>query len=74
MSGSYFGLLGAFIGVIAVPGRRLPQMAIHDLPGLVIWTAALALTAYLTIAGLSQLRKSTAGAPATADPSEVSIS
>jgi uncharacterized membrane protein len=56
MSGSYFGLLGAFIGVIAAPGRRLPQMAVHDLPGLILWTAALALTAGLTIAGIGQLR------------------
>lgn len=76
MSGSYFGLLGAFIGVIAVPGRRLPQMAIHDLPGLTAWTAALALTAGLTVAGLSQLRKGTPGAPRTTPstgPSRVSI-
>nr|WP_253185289.1 DUF2306 domain-containing protein [Pseudarthrobacter chlorophenolicus] len=32
MLGSYFGVLGAFIGVIAVPERRIPQMALHDLP------------------------------------------
>ncbi|MFJ4170009.1 DUF2306 domain-containing protein [Paenarthrobacter sp. NPDC089714] len=56
MTGSYFGLVGAFIGVIAVPDRRLPQMAIHDLAGLVLWVAALALTAGLTVAGLLQLR------------------
>lgn len=57
MTGSYFGLVGAFIGVVAVPDRRLPQMAIHDLPGLTLWTAALALTAGLTVAGLLQLRQ-----------------
>lgn len=59
MTGSYFGLVGAFIGVIAVPDRRLPQMAIHDLPGLILWVAALALTAGLTVAGLMQLRQKT---------------
>lgn len=57
MSGSYFGLVGAFIGVVAVPDRRLPQMAIHDLAGLTLWVAALALTAGLTVAGLMQLRQ-----------------
>ncbi|MFJ4029434.1 DUF2306 domain-containing protein [Paenarthrobacter sp. NPDC089989] len=56
MTGSYFGLVGAFIGVVAVPERRLPQMAIHDLPGLILWAAALALTAGVTVAGLLQLR------------------
>jgi len=56
MTGSYFGLVGAFIGVVAVPDRRLPQMAIHDLAGLTLWVAALALTAGLTVAGLMQLR------------------
>lgn len=57
MSGSYFGLVGAFIGVVAVPDRRLPQMAIHDLAGLTLWVAAVALTAGLTVAGLLQLRQ-----------------
>ncbi|MNI80460.1 hypothetical protein D3C73_1369930 [compost metagenome] len=57
MTGSYFGLVGAFIGVVAVPDRRLPQMAIHDLAGLTLWVAALALTAGLTVAGLMQLRR-----------------
>ncbi|MET3902481.1 DUF2306 domain-containing protein [Paenarthrobacter sp. 4246] len=60
MTGSYFGLVGAFIGVIAVPDRRLPQMAIHDLAGLTLWVAALVLTAGLTVAGLMQLRQKTA--------------
>ena len=62
MTGSYFGLLGAFIGVVAVPNRRLPQMAIHDFVGLSLWVAALALTAGVTIAGLMPVRrKSTPG-------------
>ncbi|PRB36087.1 hypothetical protein CQ020_22110 [Arthrobacter sp. MYb23] len=57
MTGSYFGLVGAFIGVVAVPDRRLPQMAIHDLAGLTLWVGALAVTAGLTVAGLMQLRQ-----------------
>ncbi|TVU59655.1 DUF2306 domain-containing protein [Paenarthrobacter nitroguajacolicus] len=64
MTGSYFGLVGAFIGVVAVPDRRLPQMAIHDLAGLTLWVAALALTAGLTIAGLRQMRQRTVPARA----------
>ena len=59
MTGSYFGLIGAFIGVVAVPDRRLPQMAVHDLVGLTLWVAALALTAGLAVAGLTQLRQKT---------------
>ncbi|KQR02130.1 hypothetical protein ASF74_19625 [Arthrobacter sp. Leaf145] len=59
MTGSYFGLIGAFIGVVAVPERRLPQMAVHDLVGLTLWVAALALTAGLAVAGLTQLRQKT---------------
>lgn len=59
MTGSYFGLIGAFIGVVAVPDRRLPKMAVHDLVGLTLWVAALALTAGLTVAGLTQLRQKT---------------
>lgn len=32
MTGSYFGLIGAFVGVLAVPSRRIPQLAIRELP------------------------------------------
>lgn len=31
MTGSYFGIIGALIGVILVPERRIPQLAMHDL-------------------------------------------
>lgn len=30
MRGSYFGLLGAFLGAVAVPQRSIPQLAAHD--------------------------------------------
>lgn len=54
MQGSYFGVLGAFIGVIAAPERRIPLMAAHDLPLLAAWAAALALTAVLTVVGATR--------------------
>jgi len=30
MMGSYFGLVGAMIGVVAVPSRLVPQMLMND--------------------------------------------
>ncbi|MFH5880242.1 DUF2306 domain-containing protein [Arthrobacter sp. NA-172] len=57
MTGSYFGLLGAFVGVLTVPSRRIPQLAIHELP--LLWLLILTLlgTSALTVIGISQLRK-----------------
>jgi uncharacterized membrane protein len=63
MKGSYFGVLGAFIGVVAVPDRRIPQMAIHDLAGLSLWIAAIALTAFFTVLGMSRLSADTKKSP-----------
>jgi uncharacterized membrane protein len=63
MLGSYFGVLGAFIGVIAVPERRIPQMALHDLPLLMLWLAALVLTAACTIVGTARLTRPAARKP-----------
>lgn len=57
MQGSYFGVLGAFIGVIVVPERRIPQMAVHDLPGLLVWIAAISLTVFFTVMGVLRLSK-----------------
>ena len=51
MTGSYFGVLGAFVGVVAVPDRRIPQMAVNDLPGLALWVACILLTAGFAVAG-----------------------
>lgn len=56
MTGSYFGLLGAFGGVLAVPERRIPQLAVHDLPVLSLWVLALVLAAGFTAAGAVRLR------------------
>jgi len=57
MTGSYFGLLGAFVGVLAVPSRRIPQLAIHELPLLGLLILVLLGTAAMTIFGIAQLRK-----------------
>jgi uncharacterized membrane protein len=34
MTGSYFGLVGALIGAVVVPQRRIPQWFLHDPVGL----------------------------------------
>ena len=57
MTGSYFGLIGALVGVLAVPARRIPQLAINDLPLLGIFILTLLGTAALTVAGVAQLSK-----------------
>ena len=57
MAGSYFGLIGAFVGVLAVPSRRIPQLAINDLPLLGLLVLALLGTAALTVIGVAQLIK-----------------
>lgn len=56
MAGSYFGLIGAFVGVLAVPTRRIPQLAIYDLPLLGLLVLVLLGTAALTILGVAQLK------------------
>ena len=47
MIGSYLGLLGAFIGVVAVPNRLIPQAFQND------WLGMLAVTAVIVGAGLA---------------------
>lgn len=58
MTGSYFGLIGAFVGVLAVPSRRIPQLAIYDLPLLGLLIPVLLGTAAMTLFGIAQLHKS----------------
>lgn len=60
MTGSYFGLIGAFVGVLVVPSRRIPQLAIHELPLLGLLVLVLLGTAALTVIGVAQLRKTQA--------------
>jgi hypothetical protein len=57
MTGSYFGLIGAFLGVLAVPSRRIPLLAIHELPLLGPLILILLGTAALTVIGIAKLRK-----------------
>lgn len=59
MQGSYYGILGAFAGVVAVPSRRIPQMAMFDLPSLITWVSLIAVVAFLVIgiAGMFSQKK-----------------
>ncbi len=57
MTGSYFGIAGAFIGVIVVPERRIPQMAIHNAPELTLWILILLASAAFTVYGAFQLKE-----------------
>ncbi len=57
MTGSYFGILGAFIGVVAVPDRRIPQMAVHDQLGFAIWLSCIILTGAFAIAGAALIAR-----------------
>lgn len=52
MIGSYFGSVGAFVGVVAVPTRRIPQLAMHQTPLFVLFVALLIASAALFICGL----------------------
>jgi uncharacterized membrane protein len=49
MTGSYFGLLAAFIGVASVPTRLIPQMAIHDVMRFIAFGACIVVSATLFI-------------------------
>jgi len=49
MTGSYFGLLAAFIGVASVPTRLIPQMALHDLLRFIAFTVCIIISASLFI-------------------------
>lgn len=57
MTGSYFGILGAFVGVIAVPSRRIPSMAVENPLALALWMSILALTAAFTVIGFYKILK-----------------
>lgn len=50
MRGSYFGLLGAFIGVVVVPWRLIPQMALHDLARLLVFAICIGASAVFFVA------------------------
>ncbi|CAA9361194.1 MAG: hypothetical protein AVDCRST_MAG36-2654 [uncultured Nocardioidaceae bacterium] len=51
MTGSWFGVVGAFVGAVAVPSRTVPQLAVHQ-PGLLaVWVAAVVLTTWVLVTG-----------------------
>lgn len=52
MIGSYFGAVGAFIGVIAVPTRRIPQLAMNHTPLFFLFIGLITISAGLFICGL----------------------
>lgn len=45
MRGSYFGLLGAFIGVVVVPSRLIPQLAMQETLKLTLFIVCVVLSA-----------------------------
>jgi uncharacterized membrane protein len=49
MTGSYFGLLGAFLGVVVFPTRLIPQLALHDPLRLVLVMVAIGLSGYFFV-------------------------
>jgi uncharacterized membrane protein len=57
MTGSYFGLLAAFIGVASVPTRLIPQMAINDLMQFLAFSACIIISATLFILAVIGLIK-----------------
>ena len=55
MTGSYFGLVGAFIGAVAVPSRQVPQLSVHH-PGQFVAGIAVDLAVALFILWLAGVR------------------
>ncbi|HJQ44538.1 MAG TPA: DUF2306 domain-containing protein [Jatrophihabitantaceae bacterium] len=49
MTGSYFGLVGAFLGAVTVPVRAIPQLAVHYPELLAVATAGCATVAAAVI-------------------------
>lgn len=58
MTGSYFGLIGAFIGAVVVPSRHVPQLAVNEPVSLAFAIALCVASAVLVIrvAGRTQNR------------------
>jgi uncharacterized membrane protein len=51
MTGSWFGVVGAFIGAVAVPSRTLPQLAVHQPWLLAGWVAVVLVATYVLVVG-----------------------
>lgn len=52
MIGSYFGAIAAFVGVIVVPTRRIPQLAVNQTPLFLLFIGLILVSAALFICGL----------------------
>lgn len=50
MRGSYFGLVGAFLGAVLVPQRAIPQLLVHRPLLLAVGTLAVAVSAVTVVA------------------------
>lgn len=64
MAGSYVGLIGAFVGVVSVPSRRVPQLAAHQPLIFLAAVAVVGASAATLVATLTRHRKT---APAAAN-------
>jgi uncharacterized membrane protein len=66
MTGSYLGLLGAFLGAVAVPTRHIPQWAVHQPLGLGLAAAGCVLVsvALIALSRRSKLVKTSVDTPA----------
>jgi uncharacterized membrane protein len=51
MTGSWCGVVGAFVGAVAVPSRTIPQLALHQPWLLAGWVAAVLAAAYVLVVG-----------------------
>lgn len=52
MIGSYFGAVAAFVGVIVIPTRRIPQLAVHQTPLFFLFVGLIVASAALFVCGL----------------------
>jgi hypothetical protein len=50
MRGSYYGLVGAFLGAVAVPDRAIPTLAVTDPRGALTATAGIAAATWALLA------------------------
>jgi uncharacterized membrane protein len=71
--GSYFGLLGAFLGAVAVPQRLVPQLAVHR-PFILITALALVAAATAGIVCLAAIGRAQRQLPARPQPAVRSLS
>lgn len=68
MTGAWLGLVGAFLGAVAVPDRRLPQLVVHDLPTALGALALIVAAAVGVVAAAAVLERLTASRLVAATP------